>query len=121
MTCSQCHAAFCGWCLKDCGNDAHEHVKNCSANRTGGYHSPIAAFHAVSLAQFRKGATAYLRSLDHALAKDVVEYASEVMHNIGLDDVVKAFGGAVFREGQGGPAANARIRARKNFMHAEGM
>jgi pantoate kinase len=79
-------------------------------------------FHAISLVKFRNGATAYLRSLnDHTLAKDVVEYTSEVMHNIGLDDVVRAFGGAVFREGQGQPGANAQNRARRNFMDAEGM
>jgi hypothetical protein len=28
LTC-HCRAAFCGWCLMDCGNDAHAHVPRC--------------------------------------------------------------------------------------------
>lgn len=27
----KCGAAFCGWCLKDCGNDAHAHVATCTS------------------------------------------------------------------------------------------
>ena len=29
LKCSNCPCAFCGWCLADCGNDAHSHVKDC--------------------------------------------------------------------------------------------
>ncbi|CAE8652300.1 unnamed protein product [Polarella glacialis] len=27
LTCSHCSAGFCGWCLVDCGRDAHAHVR----------------------------------------------------------------------------------------------
>lgn len=30
LTCSKCGCGFCGWCLKDCGKDAHTHVARCS-------------------------------------------------------------------------------------------
>ena len=38
LTCSniQCQAAFCAYCFKDCGGDAHQHVANCKHNSTGG-------------------------------------------------------------------------------------
>ena len=29
---STCKAAFCAWCLMDCGSDAHQHVPRCFAN-----------------------------------------------------------------------------------------
>ena len=33
LTCSRCKAGFCGWCLADCGRDAHRHVANCRLNQ----------------------------------------------------------------------------------------
>ena len=30
LKCRHCGRAFCGWCLHDCGHDAHQHVKGCS-------------------------------------------------------------------------------------------
>ena len=29
VSCSNCPCKFCGWCLADCGNDAHTHVLTC--------------------------------------------------------------------------------------------
>jgi hypothetical protein len=29
LKCSSCPCNFCGWCLEDCGTDAHPHVKSC--------------------------------------------------------------------------------------------
>ena len=36
LTCSRCGCGFCGWCLHDCGDDAHRHVANCAFNLAGG-------------------------------------------------------------------------------------
>jgi hypothetical protein len=37
-----CGCGFCGWCLADCGNDAHAHVKTCKASRNpGGYYGKV--------------------------------------------------------------------------------
>eukprot|EP00927_Polykrikos_kofoidii_P025754 TRINITY_DN23079_c0_g1_i1.p1 TRINITY_DN23079_c0_g1~~TRINITY_DN23079_c0_g1_i1.p1 ORF type:complete len:1105 (+),score=171.44 TRINITY_DN23079_c0_g1_i1:479-3316(+) len=33
LTCSRCSCRFCGWCLKDCGKDAHRHVRTCPEKR----------------------------------------------------------------------------------------
>ena len=32
LSCGRCGAAFCGWCLRDCGEDAHPHVRTCGSN-----------------------------------------------------------------------------------------
>jgi serine/threonine protein kinase len=32
LKCSACPCHFCGWCLRDCGNDAHQHVAHCLDN-----------------------------------------------------------------------------------------
>jgi hypothetical protein len=32
VKCSSCPCHFCGWCLRDCGNDAHQHVAHCLDN-----------------------------------------------------------------------------------------
>ena len=31
VKCANCPCGFCGWCFSDCGNDAHEHARNCRA------------------------------------------------------------------------------------------
>ena len=44
LTCSrnECRAAFCAWCLRDCGPDAHTHVASCPEGR--GIFSSIEVF-----------------------------------------------------------------------------
>jgi hypothetical protein len=34
LTCSRCSCGFCAWCLQDCGNDSHQHVRQCPQNLT---------------------------------------------------------------------------------------
>lgn len=29
VSCAHCPAHFCGWCFKDCGDDAHRHAAHC--------------------------------------------------------------------------------------------
>ena len=36
LKCGRCNCGFCAWCLKDCGQDAHEHVANCK-HKFGGH------------------------------------------------------------------------------------
>ena len=35
LSCSRCSCQFCGWCLKDCGNNAHGHVAACPEKPNG--------------------------------------------------------------------------------------
>lgn len=48
LTCSNnnCQAGFCAWCLKDCGDDAHSHVRNCKDNKNNkSVHGSLDMFH----------------------------------------------------------------------------
>uniref|UniRef100_A0A0G4FLM6 RING-type domain-containing protein n=1 Tax=Chromera velia CCMP2878 TaxID=1169474 RepID=A0A0G4FLM6_9ALVE len=36
LTCGSCNCAFCGYCLKDCGRDAHDHMPRCRVTRDVG-------------------------------------------------------------------------------------
>ena len=36
LKCDQCRHQCCGWCLRDCGSDAHPHVRQCNLNGNGG-------------------------------------------------------------------------------------
>ena len=49
LTCgnNQCRAAFCAWCLADCGADAHTHVAGCAENAMkGNMYGTMTAFQA---------------------------------------------------------------------------
>ena len=35
LKCSNCKCGFCGWCLQDCGQDAHQHVRTCRSKPPG--------------------------------------------------------------------------------------
>lgn len=64
VSCGQCGCSFCGWCLKDCGTDAHSHAAHCSEGK-GLFGSPvqIAAARAV---RGRRRAIAYLATMADA-------------------------------------------------------
>lgn len=34
LKCRNCSAAFCAWCLQNCGGNAHQHVANCKYRRS---------------------------------------------------------------------------------------
>lgn len=45
LTCATDGAAFCAYCLEDCGDDAHAHVGQCPHNPTGDLFAPLETFH----------------------------------------------------------------------------
>ncbi|CAB9496339.1 Zinc finger C-x8-C-x5-C-x3-H type (and similar) [Seminavis robusta] len=64
LTCSSCRCAFCGWCLQDCGKDAHAHVKTCTAklNRET-YFGTIQEFQQAQRKRRRQDLKNFLKSL----------------------------------------------------------
>eukprot|EP00668_Euglena_longa_P038156 GGOE01049141.1.p2 GENE.GGOE01049141.1~~GGOE01049141.1.p2 ORF type:complete len:278 (+),score=67.21 GGOE01049141.1:54-887(+) len=66
LTCSRCPCAFCAWCGKDCGADAHSHVAHCNEKPPG--HNDVFATADVWRGQQRQRrqrlVSAYLNSLD---------------------------------------------------------
>jgi hypothetical protein len=74
VRCSECQCSFCGWCLEDCGNDAHAHVANCEFSRRLGlahsaYFGAGNAFIQAQRVRRKKLVVEYLR--DEVLNKDV--------------------------------------------------
>lgn len=53
LSCNACGCGFCGWCLQDCGNDAHDHVLGCVLNKFGGFFAPFAEFERVHCSRRR--------------------------------------------------------------------
>ena len=37
LKCDSCNCGFCGYCMKDCGSDAHRHVRTCRESRTSSF------------------------------------------------------------------------------------
>ena len=73
LTCT-CGCGFCGWCLQDCGNNAHGHVRACPRSvNPGSYYGTEAQFKATHRERRRREVQQYLASLDPALAARVRE------------------------------------------------
>jgi serine/threonine protein kinase len=64
VTCSACNCGFCGWCLADCGRDAHAHVKQCPSSRhQGSHYGSQEEFNQVHKDRKREEVTAYLNTI----------------------------------------------------------
>ena len=95
LICSRCPCAFCAWCLKDCGADAHAHVGNCRHNLAPG-RSVYAPNHPhlwkEGRARLKRDAvTRFLRALDRKLARQVVKAVERELQDVALGDVVQQF------------------------------
>eukprot|EP01041_Mallomonas_annulata_P013108 gene13108-27681_t len=72
VRCSTCHFGFCGWCLKDCGRDAHAHVKTCRRSmQRGGLNGTQAQFNQIHSERRKGGVRAYIRELAVDLQQEV--------------------------------------------------
>jgi hypothetical protein len=73
MACPSCDCRFCGWCLVDCGHDAHDHVRECPVvlihvpHRRGCHDGTLDEFNAVHREGRRELVTHYV---NHQVAVD---------------------------------------------------
>jgi hypothetical protein len=67
---------FCGWCLKDCGSDAHPHVRTCPKNLTPGnlFASSPEQFMTAHRARMCAAVSDYLNTLPKDDANQVFEH-----------------------------------------------
>jgi hypothetical protein len=71
LTCS-CGCNFCAWCLQDCANDAHPHVKACPHSQSpGSYHGTFDQFQTVHRNRARLAAQQYLTAVPPGELADV--------------------------------------------------
>uniref|UniRef100_A0A0G4HBZ4 Protein kinase domain-containing protein n=1 Tax=Chromera velia CCMP2878 TaxID=1169474 RepID=A0A0G4HBZ4_9ALVE len=75
LTCSRCRAGFCGWCLADCGDDAHAHVATCQHSLDpGDVFGTIELFEQAQRESKRRKVDEYIQNIaDEALQREVRE------------------------------------------------
>ena len=79
VTCSNCRCGFCGWCLRDCGGDAHAHVKQCATSRhRGSFYGSQEEFNEVHRRRRGAAVTAYLSIIRDVEERQLVEQQIQV-------------------------------------------
>ena len=80
LKCSRCPCGFCGWCLADCGRDAHEHVRSCSQKPSGAdvFYGSVEQFKAAQRRRQKGLIRAYMLEEVDADVKAEVEAACRV-------------------------------------------
>jgi hypothetical protein len=76
LTCGNgaCSASFCGFCLADCGGDAHDHVKNCRLNpKKGEYFSTEENFNEIHRGRRQAEVRKYLNGIADAVVREEVK------------------------------------------------
>lgn len=92
LTCSSCKCGFCGWCLNDCGRDAHPHVLSCPAkprakeNET--YFGTFEQFLGAQRKRRRQELIKFLRTLNSRdEQRAALKSIEQVLNDLGLSDV----------------------------------
>jgi hypothetical protein len=86
VRCSACTCNFCAWCLLDCGDDAHAHVKRCPKSLVpGGYYGQLKQFNEVHAKRRQQEVAAYLRNLSRDEMNAVKEAIAMDIKDLGFD------------------------------------
>ena len=95
LTCGNgaCRAGFCGWCLADCGADAHQHIYQlqCRANpKPGSPFATFAEFNRVHLAAREREVREYLtrRIADGEVRRAVLALVTPQLADVGIKIVL---------------------------------
>ena len=78
LQCDQCGHQCCGWCMADCGADAHPHVRKCLRNDNGGNlfaprgRSAQSVFLDAHKAARQLGVEQYLQTIDNPAVRKAV-------------------------------------------------
>ena len=96
LTCSQagCGCGFCGWCLADCGSDAHAHVRTCKArppNHRSTYFAEKSEYEAIWKKRRIQLLEAHLSKYDWNIQEKVLENVHIELANVELGDWAKAY------------------------------
>ena len=88
LTCSRagCGCGFCAICQKDCGSDAHQHMRTCPENTDQtGYFATTARYHAMLKVRISKVLRAYLDGLTREQRQHALEDIQVELRHRGLD------------------------------------
>jgi hypothetical protein len=88
LTCANysCRCGFCAWCLRDCGKDAHDHVKYCPMKPAGAdaYFGTMEQFWSLHRRRQEKEARSYLSTLEAATRNAVQERLQTETEDLGI-------------------------------------
>jgi hypothetical protein len=86
LTCSvnTCKMAFCAWCLKACGDDAHAHVQKCPLGKGQGLFGKIDVFHAHHVVRRSGIISQLLQDKSEHIQKLVCEALSKEILDLGI-------------------------------------
>eukprot|EP00930_Biecheleria_cincta_P057473 TRINITY_DN43405_c0_g1_i1.p1 TRINITY_DN43405_c0_g1~~TRINITY_DN43405_c0_g1_i1.p1 ORF type:complete len:1004 (+),score=217.85 TRINITY_DN43405_c0_g1_i1:45-3056(+) len=89
LKCSRCNCGFCGWCLKDCGTDAHEHVRSCrhKPRNADVYYATLDEFDVAMKDRQRELLQKYLQKLDSKTREAVKQDLGKELDHLLLKQV----------------------------------
>lgn len=91
LSCPECGCGFCGWCLADCGKDAHAHVHQCSDGPANGNpYGTAEEFDGSNTRRRRRLIGDYLATLDDATRHSVLDAVDVDLRGVGLADLCEA-------------------------------
>jgi hypothetical protein len=93
LSCGSCPCNFCAWCLADCGDDAHPHIRTCPKKLADDIYYPRGKWEESRRLRRLESVTAIFRQLDPALAPDVAKAATQDLADAGLKRVADDWAG----------------------------
>jgi IBR domain, a half RING-finger domain/Zinc finger C-x8-C-x5-C-x3-H type (and similar)/RNA recognition motif. (a.k.a. RRM, RBD, or RNP domain) len=91
LSCNSCPCGFCGWCLSDCGSDAHAHVKSCPSKPKGAinetYFGTKEQFEEAQRQRRQRDLKNFLRSLNATEREQTLKALSQDLEDLNLTDV----------------------------------
>jgi IBR domain, a half RING-finger domain/Zinc finger C-x8-C-x5-C-x3-H type (and similar)/RNA recognition motif. (a.k.a. RRM, RBD, or RNP domain) len=91
LKCGTCPCGFCGWCLTDCGSDAHAHVKSCPSKpkeaRNETYYGTKDQFEEAQRQRRRMDLKNFLQSLNATEKEQTLKALAQDLKDLNLTDV----------------------------------
>lgn len=85
LQCDLCKCGFCGWCLKDCGHDAHSHVSTCPRKTNPDpYFASIAEFEAAQNKTRKTKIQAFLSKLSNEQRSSTLKAIGPDLKDLGI-------------------------------------
>ena len=88
LTCHGCPCSFCAYCLKDCGNNAHQHVLSCQHRLQEGYGGDVAQFEKAQRCRRQRMVHEYLRTVGDDIRQRVIAACQPHFDDLGLAPIV---------------------------------
>eukprot|EP00466_Bigelowiella_natans_P007583 jgi/Bigna1/71226/fgenesh1_pg.15_\ len=93
VKCDNCGCGFCAWDLVDCGEDAHEHVRECANNKnSGGYFGTEEQYRAAKHGRITRKLRSYLNSRNN-IAHEVVAECKVGLQKLAFEHILREYSG----------------------------